>query len=75
MPPKTKENDAIQPLRDISAAQSAGGFNEAQPKDGKGTKAKPVEPPKRTINEEAEAKKWSDRFDIAKTYQTPMFEK
>lgn len=76
MQPKTKSNDPIQPLRDIDASQGASSFHQQQPKDGKGTKEqKPVEPPKRTINEEEEQKKWSDRFEIAKSYQLPLFEK
>lgn len=32
-------------------------------------------PAGRTIDPAAEAKKWSDRFNTAKTYQTPMFKK
>lgn len=76
MPPKTKQNDPIANLRQIDAAQSAGGFESQQPKDGNSTKEqKPVEPPKRTINPEEEAKKWKDRYEIAKTYQTPLFQK
>lgn len=75
MPPKTKATDPIQPLRDLQAAQGAGGFAEAQPKDAKVTQTKPVEEPKRTVDVAAEAKKWSDRFEIAKTYQLPLFEK
>lgn len=73
---KNKKNDPLANLREIDAAQSAGGFNDAQPKDGKSTKEQPkVEQKERTIDKEAEAKKWSDRFDIAKTYQLPLFEK
>lgn len=77
MQPKTKkENSPIQPLQDIAQSQQAGGFEAAQPKDGKSTKEqKPVEPPKRTINPELEAKKWSDRFNTAKTYQQPLHTK
>lgn len=76
MPPKTKTNDPLQNLRAIDEAQAAGGFLEAQPKDGKTTKAQPkVEEPKRTINDEEERKKWQDRFEIAKTYQLPLFQK
>lgn len=74
MPPKTKTNDPLAPLRQLDAAQGAGGFNEAQP-EGQKTETKPVEPPKRTVNEEEEAKKWAGRFEIAKTYQLPMFQK
>lgn len=77
MKPKQKtQNDPLAPLRDIDASQSTGGFLEDQPKDGKGTKEQPkVEQPERTINKELEAKKWADRFEIAKTYQQPLFEK
>lgn len=76
MPPKTKANDPIQSLRDIDASQSASSFQAQQPKDGNATKEqKPVEPPKRTIDTAAEAKKWADRFNVAKTYQLPMFQK
>jgi hypothetical protein len=75
MQPKTKANDPIAELRDISAAQGASGFLDQQP-DNKGkTTQKPVEPPKRSVNPEEEAKKWVDRFNIAKTYQQPLFEK
>lgn len=75
MKPKTK-NDPIAALRDIDASQAAGGFVEAQPEDGKGTKEqKPVEKKERTINPEEEQQKWSGRFEIAKTYQLPLFEK
>jgi hypothetical protein len=69
-----KGNDPIAPLRELSAAQGAGGFDEAQPKETK-TVTKPIEPPKRTINEEEEQQKWQSRFEIAKTYQIPLFEK
>lgn len=76
MPPKTKSNDPIQNLRAIDEAQTAGGFLEAQPKDGNTTKPqKPPEQPKRTIDEEVERKKWEDRYNIAKTFQQPLFEK
>jgi len=76
MQPKNKNNDPIQPLRDLEVSQSSGGVNEAQPKDGKGTKEqKPVEPKDRTVNPEEESAKWQKRFDIAKTYQIPLFEK
>lgn len=75
MPPKTKANDPIQPLRDIGESQAAGGFLEAQPKDGKGTKPQKVEEPKRTIDPEIERIKWQGRFEVAKTYQQPLFEK
>lgn len=74
MQPKT--NDPLQQLRDIGAAQGASSFHSQQPKDGNGTKEqKPVEPPKRTVNPEEEQQKWKERFDIAKTYQQPIFEK
>lgn len=76
MPPKQKTNDPIQNLRDIDISQSAGGFESNQPKDANATKEqKPVEQPKRTIDPAEEAKKWKDRFDIAKTYQLPLFQK
>lgn len=75
MPPKTKTNDPLSNLRAIDESQAAGGFLEAQPTDGKNTQPKEVEPPKRTIDEAAESKKWSDRFEIAKTYQLPLFQK
>lgn len=76
MKPKQKENDPLANLREIDAAQGAGGFNEAQPKDGKGTKEQPeVEEKERVIDPALESKKWSDRFEVAKTYQLPLFEK
>lgn len=76
MQPKTKTNDPIADLRNISAAQGASSFETQQPKDGKGTtEQKPVEPPKRTINPEEEQKKWSGRYQISMTYQQPLFEK
>jgi len=71
-----KQNDPIANLRDIDAAQGVGGFSEAQPKDGKGTKEQPkVEQKERVIDQAIEAKKWSDRFEVAKTYQLPLFQK
>lgn len=75
MQPKQKTNDPIQSLRQIDAAQTAGSFESNQPTDGKNTKPQKVEPPKRTIDEAEESVKWQKRFDIAKTYQLPMFEK
>lgn len=76
MQPKTKGNEPLQELRDIQTAQSTGGFNEAQP-DKKGQKepAKAPDEQKRTVNEEEERKKWASRFEIAKTYQLPLFQK
>lgn len=73
MQPKTN-NDPIAALREIDDAQKAGGFIEAQP-NAKPEQSKPVEPPKRTINPEEEAKKWKGRFEISKTYQLPLFKK
>lgn len=76
MQPKTKGNDPIQELRDIQTAQTGGDFAEASvQKDGKPTPPKEVEPKKRTVNEEEEQKKWQGRFEIAKTYQLPLFQK
>lgn len=75
MQPKTQTNDPIAALREIDAAQHGGGVETQQPKDAKGTKPQKVEEKQRTINPEEEAKKWSDRFEVAKTYQLPMFEK
>ncbi len=76
MQPKTKTNDPIQPLRDISTAQGTESFLSQQPTEGKGTKPQPeTEPPKRTINPEEEQQKWSGRFETAKTYQLPLFDK
>lgn len=76
MQPKQKTNDPIQNLRDIDASQSGSSFESQQPKDGNSTKEqKPVQPPKRTINAAMESKKWKERFDIAKSYQLPMFQK
>jgi hypothetical protein len=72
-PQKTKTNDPIQPLRDIAAPGSS--FEAQQPTDGKSTPQKNVEPPKRTIKPEEEQAKWSARFEIAKSYQQPLFEK
>ena len=76
MPPKTKtknSNDPIQNLRAIDESQSAGGFLEAQPEQPKNTGVQ--EEKKRTINPEEEQKKWKDRYEIAKTYQLPLFDK
>lgn len=75
MPPKTKTNDPLQPLRDVEAAQHGGGFETQQPKDSKSPKIEPVEAPKRTVNPEEEARNWQARFEIAKTYQIPLFTK
>lgn len=70
------KNEPLAELRKIQEAQSAGGFNEAQPKDGKSTKKQEkVEEKKRTVNTEEEQKKWANRFDVAKTYQLPLFQK
>lgn len=74
MQPK-KGNDPIQPLRDLEAAQSAGGFNEAQPEGKNKPEVQPVEKKERTIDEKAESAKWSARFNIAKDYQIPLFTK
>lgn len=74
MPPKTKTNDPLEELRQIQAAQ--GGFEADQPKDGNSTPPQKEQPEKtRAINPEEEAKKWKDRFEIAKTYQIPLFQK
>lgn len=77
MPPKTKTNDPIAPLRGIDQAQQASSFESEQPKDGKSTKPndKAAEQPKRTIDEDVERKKWQDRFEVAKTFQQPLFAK
>lgn len=75
MQPKTKTNDPIANLRNIDMSQQAGGFAEAQEMDGKKVPEKAIEPPKRTIDTEAEQKKWQARFEIAKTYQLPLFQK
>lgn len=77
MQPKTKATDPLAPIRDISNAQTNGGFNEAQPvQKGKAAEApKDPEQKTRSINEEEEQKKWSARFGIAKTYQLPLFTK
>lgn len=77
MQPKQNGNDPLQALRDVNAAQQAGGFNEAQP-EAKGSKKeapKQTEEKKRAINPDDEQKKWKDRFEIAKTYQLPLFQK
>lgn len=75
MPPKTKSKtaDPIQNLRALDEAQSAGGFLEAQPEQPKNSGA--PEEKKRTINPEEEQKKWVDRYEVAKSYQLPLFEK
>lgn len=71
---QSKTNDPIQPLRDISASQGGSSFEAQQPEDGKGTKEqKPYEPPKRSINPEEEQQKWQSRFEVAKSYQLPLF--
>ena len=74
MQPKTK-NDPLASLHNIDASQGAGSFEADQPTDGKSTKPQTVEPPKRTIDPVVEAKKWEQRFGIAKTYQQPLFAK
>ena len=75
MQPKTKTNDPIQELRAISDAQSASSFQSQQPEQKGKQNQKPPEPPKRTVNEEEEQQKWSNRFNTAKTYQLPLFQK
>lgn len=71
MNPKT--NSIIQPLTDIDASQAGGSFESQQPDQ----KAQPKveKPQKRAIKPEEEAVKWKQRFDIAKTYQLPLFQK
>lgn len=73
MQPQTK-NDPIQPLRDLAAAQGGSSFEQQQENPPKQT-TQDTQPAKRTVNPEEEAKKWSGRFEIAKTYQLPMFQK
>lgn len=78
MPPKTKANpnDPLEQLRALNAAQGAGGFESNQPKDGNSTKPQKEEKEKkRTVNPEEERVKWQQRFEIAKTYQIPLFQK
>lgn len=76
MQPKQKANDPIQSLRNIDASQSASSFESQQPSNGNSTKAQPQQKPqKRTVNPEDEAKKWKNRFDVAKSYQLPLFQK
>lgn len=75
MQPKQKTNDPIQPLRDISASQGGSSFEAQQPADAKTTKPQKVEQPKRTINPEEEQIKWQKRFEVAKSYQLPLFQK
>ena len=73
MPPKQTQ-DPIQNLRNIDASQTGGGFEAAQP-EGEKQEAPKQEKEKRTVDVEAEARDWASRYDIAKTYQTPMFQK
>lgn len=63
------KNDPIAPLRAVSDAQAS---HQEQTSDGK-----PQQPTqqKRTIDKPAEAVKWQTRFEIAKTYQLPLFQK
>lgn len=69
-------NDPIEALRSLSQSQSGGGFEADQPKDGNATKPQPEQKDKkRTINKEEEAVKWKSRFEIAKTFQQPLFQK
>lgn len=69
-------NDPIANLRAISQAQSGGGFEADQPSDGNSTKPQPEQKPaKRTIDKLAESEKWQSRFEIAKTFQQPLFQK
>ena len=76
MPPKQKGNDPLQDLRTIDSGQLAGGFESNQPQGGNATKPQPPKPqPKRTIDPVQEATKWKQRFDIAKSYQLPLFQK
>lgn len=73
MQPKqtTSKNDPIAPLRQIQQGQAG-----KQTNDPKAAQEQPKEQTaQRTIDQEAEAKKWSDRYEIAKTYQLPLFEK
>lgn len=44
-------------------------------KDSQANRTPPNPPEKRTVNAEDESKKWKDRFEVAKTYQLPLFEK
>lgn len=73
MQPKTK-NDPLAPLRQLDASQSGSSPLTQQP-EGSKKPQKPTEQPKRTIDPEAEAQKWKSRFETAKTYQTPLFQK
>lgn len=69
MPPKqTNSSDPIAPLRQISEGQGAAptGDNKSKPTN---------QPEKRTIDAEKEAEKWKSRFEVAKTYQLPLFQK
>lgn len=75
MPPKTKMNDPLESLRAVEAGQNAGGFESNQTDKNSTKPSKVDEQPKRTINPEEERKKWQDRFEIAKTYQLPLFQK
>lgn len=75
MQPKTKTGDPLDNLRQIQAAQGAASFESEQPEGAAKTETKPVEPQKRTVNEDAERQKWQGRFEIASTYQRPLFEK
>lgn len=71
-----KKNDPIEQLRAIEQSQSGGGFEADQPTDGNATKPQPEQKEqKRTINKEEEAIKWQQRFEIAKNFQQPLFQK
>lgn len=74
MPPKTK-NDPIAPVRAVDLAQSGGGFESNQTSKNSTKPSKVEETTERSIVPEVESKKWQDRFEVAKTYQIPLFEK
>lgn len=79
MQPKTKSktNDPIANLRNVEAGQYTGGTESQQPESTKQESKQKTEQEKkeRSINPQEESTKWSQRFEIAKTYQLPLFQK
>ena len=73
---KTNSNDPLEALRQLQLAQGAGGFEADQPTDKNSTPPQKEEKEqKRTVNVDEERVKWQERFNVAKTYQIPLFEK
>lgn len=74
MKPKqtTSNNDPLASLRAIDQGQAAAPITD---KDGKTVTPPQPKPQTRTIDPGVESKKWASRYEIAKTYQLPLFQK